>query len=209
MRGLIALNHRIGHSDASTSPRGRAAWLALAGAVALVASACGSATTSSPSAASATSASTAAATSAAATTPAAPVASAHCPASSAIGSALGVTAPPATTVPGASALPAGASGVVCNYLTPSFDVLVEVFVNITPAFIARGEQQINAHTSSVTFSPVSGVGDTAYSYHYSLGAAGTAEGVLAVKGTTFVAVSATRTPASLSQVEALVNQLLS
>jgi hypothetical protein len=68
--------------------------------------------------------------------------------------------------------------------------------------------QASAATVGFAFTPVSGVGDEAYSYSYSLSPSGTALGILAVKGTTFVGIACTMTTATLTQVEAYAHQLL-
>jgi hypothetical protein len=60
----------------------------------------------------------------------------------------------------------------------------------------------------VAFTPVSGVGDQARSFFQSLGAGKNNEGLVAAKGSTVVAIVATYTPATLSQLESLVNSLL-
>jgi len=60
----------------------------------------------------------------------------------------------------------------------------------------------------VAFKPVAGVGDEARSFYVSLGGGKDNEGVVAAKGSTVVAIVATATPATLSQIEALVNSLL-
>jgi hypothetical protein len=131
-----------------------------------------------------------------------------CPTSQDVGAALGMTLPSPTRVSGGNSLPPGATGVVCNYLTPSFDVLVEVFAGVSPSYVTQGEQAVQKRSPSVKFTPLSGVGDQAVSYSYRLSGGADAEGILATKGSSFVGVFATRTPASLSQIQALVNHLL-
>ena len=53
-----------------------------------------------------------------------------------------------------------------------------------------------------------GVGDQARAFTQPLGAGKDNEEVVATKGSTLVAITATATPATLAQVEALVKQLL-
>ena len=60
----------------------------------------------------------------------------------------------------------------------------------------------------MAFKPVSGDGDEARSFVQALGGGRDNEGLVAVKGSTVVAIVATYTPATLSQLEALVNSLL-
>ena len=55
---------------------------------------------------------------------------------------------------------------------------------------------------------MSGLSDQATSFYQSLGSGKDNEGVVATKGQTLVSVGATSTPATLSQVDALVNSLL-
>jgi hypothetical protein len=59
----------------------------------------------------------------------------------------------------------------------------------------------------VTYTSVSGVGDQARSFSQSLGGGKDNEGVVATKGSSLVDITATATPASLAQIEALVNLL--
>jgi hypothetical protein len=81
--------------------------------------------------------------------------------------------------------------------------LITVLQNIPASFIS----QFSAHFP-VAFQSVSGVGDQARSFSQSLGGGKDCEGVVATKGTTLVGIIATDTPASLSQLEALVSQFL-
>jgi hypothetical protein len=82
-------------------------------------------------------------------------------------------------------------------------VIIEVLRNISPSFISKFSSQF-----PVAFKSVSGVGDQARSFTEPIGGGRDNEGVVATKGSTLVAIVATATPASLVQVEALVNQLL-
>ena len=128
-----------------------------------------------------------------------------CPSGATVGSALGITLPDATDVVGASlaTLPAGATGIVCDYKGASDNVLITALQNIPASDISKFSAKF-----PVTFKPVSGVGDEARSFFQSLGAGRNNEGVVAAKGTTVVSIVATYTPATLSQLEALVNSLL-
>ena len=152
-----------------------------------------------------TSSSAAATPTVAAPTPTASTAAATCPSGATVGSALGITLPDATNVVGASlaTLPAGATGIVCDYKGASDNVLITALQNIPASDISKFSAKF-----PVTFKPVLGVGDEARSFFQSLGAGRNNEGVVAAKGTTVVAIVATYTPATLSQLEALVNSLL-
>ena len=128
-----------------------------------------------------------------------------CPTAGEVGSALGITVPAPTTI-GTSA-----DGVSCNYLStsPALDVVVSIVHGISTSYLgtAESELQSSAATTGFSFTAVSGVGDEAYSYDYSI-SAGTALGIIAVKGTTFVGIACTMTSATLSQVEAYAKTLL-
>ncbi len=133
-------------------------------------------------------------------------ASAACPSASTVSSALGTPGLPdavGIAPPGASSLPAGATGIVCDYHGSSDNVIVEVLTNINPSYIS----QFTAHFVG-TVATVSGLGDQATSFYQSLGGGKDNEGVVATKGQTLVSVGATSTPATLSQVESLVSSLL-
>ena len=82
------------------------------------------------------------------------------------------------------------------------NVLIELIANISPSYIAQFSGKF-----PVGFKSVSGVGDEARSFSQALGGGKDNEGVVATKGSTIVAIVATDTPASLTQIEALVNQL--
>jgi hypothetical protein len=92
---------------------------------------------------------------------------------------------------------------VCDYHGTSFNVIIEVITNIAPSYIAQFSSNF-----PVGFTTVTGVGDQARSFSVSIGNGNDNEGVVATKGTTLVAIVATATPATLAQIEALVNQLL-
>jgi hypothetical protein len=171
-------------------------WIALACAAPLVA--CGGSSPGSTPTASTSAPSTTA------PTPTASTAAAQCPTGASVGSALGITVPNAVGVAGAATpFPAPVTGIVCDYHGASDNVIIEVLMNISPSFISS----FTAHFPG-TVKSVSGVGDQATSFFQTLGGGKDNEGVVATKGSTLVSIGATATPASLSQVEALVNSLL-
>jgi hypothetical protein len=189
--------------EASRRSRGRSLRLALAAFLAATAlAACGASGTSSPAAVATT---TPSATAAPLSTSAAASGTPGCPTAATVGSALGITLPPPVIVHGGGGtpLPAGATGVACEYRGQSLNVIIELIRNISPSYIAQFSTKF-----PVTFTSVSGVGDQARSFSVSLGGAKDNEGVVATKGSTLVDIVATATPASLSQLESLVRQLL-
>ena len=128
-----------------------------------------------------------------------------CPTAGTVGSALGITLPaPVGVKPtGGSPFPPGATAEVCDYHTQTLNVIIEVVRNITSSDISL----FSVHFP-VAYKSVSGVGDQARSFSVSIGGGRDNEGLVATKGSTLVAITATATPASLAQLEALVNQLL-
>jgi hypothetical protein len=128
-----------------------------------------------------------------------------CPTAGTVGSTLGITLPaPVGVKPsGTSPFPPGATALVCDYHTQTLNVIIEVVRNIVPSDISL----FSSHFP-VAYKSVSGVGDQARSFTVSIGGGRDNEGVVATKGSTLVAITATATPAPLGQVEALVNQLL-
>jgi len=130
-----------------------------------------------------------------------------CPAWSEIGAALGLAlSPPASTAPN---LPAGASGVACSYAgatgSSSYGSTVEitVAVNYPPA---QWDQQVRSEGKPGK--GVSGVGDKA-EWFTAVIVAASEEQLLALKGSTFVAVGEiSEHPAAESRIEALAAQLL-
>ncbi len=179
---------------------GNSRWIPLLSlAFAAPLAACGGTSTPAGTSAPATSAPVATA----AATPTASTASAQCPSGATVGSALGITLPNATGVGGGGQLPGGATGIVCDYHAAISNVLIEVLNNAGASFIPG----FTSHFLG-TVKSVSGVGDQATSFYEPLGAGHDNEGVVAAKGTTLVDVTATYTPATLSQIEALVNSLL-
>lgn len=83
------------------------------------------------------------------------------------------------------------------------NVIVEVIQNIPSSYISAYSSKFPAN-----FVPVSGLGDIARSFKVSITGGKTNEGVVAAQGTTIVAIVATGTPATLSQIESLVSSLL-
>jgi len=139
-------------------------------------------------------------------TPASGTSTASCPTASSVGAALGITVPAPTTY-GTSA-----AGIACNYLSetpPVLDVLVSIVHGIGTSYLTTAEASLQATAASTGFSftSVSGVGDEAYTYSYSI-TSGTALGIIAVKGTVFVGIACTGTTTTLAKVEAYANQLL-
>ena len=130
---------------------------------------------------------------------------ASCPTGARVGAALGIILPKPIGVPatGATTLPAGVTGEVCEYHASTYNVIIERLTNISPSYIAQFTAKF-----PVAFMTVSGVGDQARTFSASLGGGKDNEGVVATKGTTLVDIAATDTPATLAQIEALVNQLL-
>jgi hypothetical protein len=92
---------------------------------------------------------------------------------------------------------------VCDYRGTALNVIIEVITNVDPTTITRFSDKF-----PVPYASVSGVGDQARSFSQPLNAGKDNEGVVATKGSSLVNIVATGTPASLAQVEALVNQLL-
>jgi hypothetical protein len=197
MLGHVALSPRLedGTSPGSLGSSRRLVLTTLIFVAALTA--CGGSSTGSPSAAAATPSATAAA----ASTPAPH----QCPSAGTVGSALGITLPAPTIVPGSGGapLPPGATGVACDYHGQAFNVIIELISNISPSYIAQFSGRF-----PVPYASVSGVGDQARSFSQSLSAGKDNEGVVATKGSTLVAIIATSTPASLMEIEGLANQLL-
>ena len=128
-----------------------------------------------------------------------------CPTGTAVGTALGITLPAPVGVKGGGGekLPAGATGISCEYHAASYNVILEIVTGVPPSFISNYSNKF-----PVKYTSVSGVGDQARSFRQSLNGGHDNEGVVATKGTNLVDVTATATPASLTQVEALVSQLL-
>lgn len=128
-----------------------------------------------------------------------------CPTAATVGSALGITLPAPTVIEGGGGtpLPSGATGVACEYRGRALNVIIELLRNISPSYITQFSTRF-----PVAFSSVSGVGDQARSFSAPLGGGKDNEGVVATRGSSLVDVTATDTPASLSQIESLVSQLL-
>ena len=128
-----------------------------------------------------------------------------CPTAATVGAALGITVnkPVGVAGGGGTQLPAGAKGLVCDYSGAGLNVIIEVIANIDPSAISLFSGKF-----PVTYASVSGVGDQARSFSQPLNGGKDNEGVVATKGSNLVDITATGTPASLSQIEALVSQLL-
>ncbi len=178
--------------------------------------ACGSSSSAPPAGTAATPVASTAATSVASVTSAPPAsaapistpttttAAATCPTAATVDAALGTSLPePVGIATGSAQLPAGATGVACEYHANAYNVIIERILNIAPSSITRFTKRFPVPPTAV-----SGVGDQAYSFAQSLGAGKVNEGVVATKGSTLVSIGATFTPATLAQVEALVNSLL-
>jgi hypothetical protein len=129
----------------------------------------------------------------------------ECPTAATVNTALGTSLsnPNKVTGGGSTSLPAGASAIACDYAGKAMNVIIELISNTPPS-------TIDAFSSKfpVAYKSVSGVGDQARSFSQSLGGGRNNEGVVATKGNHLVSITATATPASLAQVEALVGQLL-
>lgn len=135
-----------------------------------------------------------------------PPASRACPTAATVDAALGVSLPAPVGVAGiggTTTLPPGAKLRVCEYHATSYNVIIVIITGITPAVIDKYSSEF-----PVPYSSVAGVGDQARAFSVPLGGGKDNEGVVATKGSTLVDVTATATPASLAQVEALVRQLL-
>jgi hypothetical protein len=163
-------------------------------------SACGGLSSGSPS----PSASIPSPTPVAIATPKSTAAPSSCPTGARVGSALGITLPKPVGIlaPGTASLPAGASEEVCEYHAQTYNVIIVRITKISPSYISQFSTQF-----PVAFTTVSGVGDQARAFSVPLGGGKDNEGLVATKGTTLVAITATATPATLVQIEALVNQL--
>jgi hypothetical protein len=187
------------------SPR----WLAITALVlGVIVSACGSSSGTPSTTATAATAATKAAPIAATTaiaSPAATQAAASCPTAATVGAALGITVnkPVGVAGGGGTQLPAGAKGLACDYSGTGLNVIIEVISNIDPSSITLFSSKF-----PVAYASVSGVGDQARSFSQPLNGGKDNEGVVATKGSTLVDITATATPASLAQIEALVNHLL-
>jgi hypothetical protein len=94
-------------------------------------------------------------------------------------------------------------GMACEYSGTGLNVIIEIIANIDPSSITLFSSKF-----PVAYKSVSGVGDQARSFSEPLKAGKDNEGVVATKGSTLVSITATDTPASLAQVEALISQLL-
>ncbi|HTS15901.1 MAG TPA: hypothetical protein VMH24_09530 [Candidatus Sulfotelmatobacter sp.] len=139
-----------------------------------------------------------------ATATAAPAAG-TCPTAAAVGTALGVTVASPVSVAGGGAekLPAGATGVACEYAGTSLNVIIELVANIDPSAI-----DLYSAKFPVAYTTVTGVGDQARAFTQPLSGGKDNEAVVATRGRTLVDITATATPATLAQLEAFVATLL-
>jgi hypothetical protein len=130
---------------------------------------------------------------------------AGCPTAATVGAALGVTVnnPVGVAGGGGNQLPTGATGLVCDYPGKGLNVIIELIANVSPTYIAQFSGKF-----PVPYATVSGLGDQARSFSQSFGAGKDNKGVVAIKGSNLVDITATDTAASLAQIEALANQLL-
>lgn len=128
-----------------------------------------------------------------------------CPTGPVVGAALGLTLSAPTAVPGGGGtpLPPGATGEACDYRGTASNVIIELISGIDPSAIGQFSDKF-----PVPYAAVAGVGDQARSFRQDLNGGKDNEGVVATKGSSLVEITATATPASLAQVEALVSQLL-
>jgi hypothetical protein len=186
---------KASHTSHGSSLRWALATFLLATAL----SACGGSSPASPAAGSGTPSASAAAHPTAAATP-------GCPTAATVGSALGITLPAPFTVGGGGGgtqLPAGATGIACDYRGQTLNVIIELIRNIKPSYITQFSSKF-----PVAFTSVSGLGNQARAFSAPLAGGKDNEGVTATQGSTLVSIVATDTPASLSQIESLVRQLL-
>ncbi|HYA00038.1 MAG TPA: hypothetical protein VEK76_06765 [Candidatus Binatia bacterium] len=132
-----------------------------------------------------------------------------CPSASTISSALGIANLTLTATQTPASIASGASGIGCTYIGAGTGAVeVVLAANVPSSYVDTQEQQINSESKGigVSFTPISGVGDQAWSYHYSIGSVA-AQGVLGVKGSSVAGVYCTEVTTTLSQIESLVNQL--
>jgi len=104
---------------------------------------------------------------------------------------------------GGDQLPAGATAIACDYHGTGLNVIVEEITNVDPSYLSK-------FTAKFPVAPVAvpGLGDQADSFRQALNGGKDNEGVVAAKGSTIVEVTATDTPATLTQLETLVGSLL-
>lgn len=131
-----------------------------------------------------------------------------CPSASTVGSALGATVGNPTTVSETGNLPSGASGVGCSYIAGTSVVILVMASGVPSSYFSTEEQaQTSDLGSSISYTPISGLGDQAASYSYSASGL-TASGVIALKGSDVVGVFTDGVTTSLSSEENLVRSLL-
>ena len=130
--------------------------------------------------------------------------SSSAPPAATVDAALGTSLPaPVGIATGSTQLPAGATGVACEYHASAYNVIIELLTNVPSSYIANFTAKFPVQATAV-----SGLGDQADSFSQSLGGGKNNEGVVASKGSTMVDITATDTPATLAQIEALITTLL-
>jgi len=135
-----------------------------------------------------------------------------CPSASTVGSAFGGADLPApTTVSGfSSALPAGATGIGCSYLSSNHDVIINLIDGYPASDFSASEGAVDSNVGhTLAFSPISGLGTEAVSYTWTSPIYGPAVGVIVQDGTSHVSVYAAGLSATVAQVTGLASQLLS
>jgi hypothetical protein len=179
----------------------------------LALAACGSASTGTSSPASTSAPATAAPTAAPTPTPTAAAVSIACPAASAVNSGLGVNVGAPKPI-AATDLPAGDTGVTCEYISIASESVVIITLGTGPVaepfipLIETAEKKAAA-TQGETFSEsnVSGVGNQAVILTVTKAGVPKEDGILAVSGPTGLDMTVIPS-ASDSQLESFASQLL-
>jgi hypothetical protein len=176
--------------------------------------ACGSSSPTPTSTSGATSApSTANPTAAATATPTAAAVSLTCPSTGTVNSGFGLTVAAPISEPAAD-LPPGSTGIVCTYSDGTTKQVVAIDIATGPvvtsfiSLVEAGEQK-SALAQGDTFAATSasGVGSQAAIVTLSMASSPAENGILAVSGSTGLAVTVLP-PASQSQLESFASQLL-
>ena len=114
-----------------------------------------------------------------------------CPSASTVGGDLGGQTVASPTTLSDSGLPAGATGISCEYLAGTSVVIVVVANGVPSSFFSTEETSEQTSASSaglnINFAPISGVGSEAASYTYSIDGV-SASGVIAQSGSTVAGV---------------------
>jgi len=128
-----------------------------------------------------------------------------CPTAATVDAALGVTLPEPIGIAGggSTTLPAGATAVACEYHGATYNVIIELLSNVPASYLSNFTAKFPVPGTSV-----SGLGDQALAFSQPLSGGLDNEGVVASKGSTIVEITATDTPATLSQIEAFISTLL-